>query len=62
MPTGQVDAMKASEPAERTYDPDLAPVMSLVRQLTARRDLAYVSIEKQGFKLELRGQAAPVEA
>jgi len=62
MPAAQVDAMKAADPAERTYDPDMAPVMSLVRQLTARRDLAYVSIEKQGFKLELRGQAAPVEA
>jgi hypothetical protein len=36
--------------------------MSLVRQLTVRRDIAYVSIEKQGFKLELRGQAAPGEA
>jgi oxaloacetate decarboxylase alpha subunit len=62
MPAGQVDAMKAAGPAERTYDPDMVPVMSLVRQLTARRDIAYVSIEKQGFKLELCGQAAPVNA
>jgi len=62
MPAGQVDAMKAADPAERTYDPDMAPVMSLVRQLTGRRDIAYVSIEKQGFKLELRGQVAPLGA
>jgi oxaloacetate decarboxylase alpha subunit len=61
MPAGQVDAMKATDPTERTYDPDTAPLMSLVRQLTARRDIAYVSIEKQGFKLELCGQAAPVK-
>ncbi len=62
MPSGQVDAMKAAGPAPRTYDPAMVPVMSLVRHLTARRDLTYVSIEKNGFKLELRGQAAPVEA
>jgi hypothetical protein len=36
-------------------------VMSLIRQLTARRDIAHLMIEKQGFKLELRGPAAAVE-
>jgi oxaloacetate decarboxylase (Na+ extruding) subunit alpha len=61
MPSAQVDAMKAAGPAPRVYDPDSAPVMSLIRQLTARRDLTYVSVEKQGFKLELRG-SAQVEA
>jgi hypothetical protein len=40
----------------------MAPVMSLVRKLTARRDITYVSIEKGSFKLELRGQAAAAEA
>jgi oxaloacetate decarboxylase alpha subunit len=54
MPTGQVDAMVAKGPAPRHYDPTLRPVMSLLRQLTARRDLAYVALEKPGFKLELR--------
>jgi len=62
MPAGQVDSMKAAGPAEQKYDPDMAPVMSLVRRLTARRDITYLSIEKTGFKLELRGPAAPVEA
>ena len=62
MPAGQVDAMKAAGPAEQTYDPDMVPVMSLIRQLTARRDIGYLSVEKQGFKLELRGQEAPVKA
>jgi len=37
-------------------------VMNLIRQLTARRDIHYISVEKQDFKLELRGPAAPVEA
>ncbi len=62
MPAGQVDAMKAAGPAEQKYDPDMTPVMNLIRQLTARRDIAYLLVEKQGFKLELRGLAAPVEA
>lgn len=58
MPAGQVDAMKAAGPAERTYDPEMAPAMNLIRQLIARRDIAYIAVEKSGFKLELRGQAA----
>jgi oxaloacetate decarboxylase alpha subunit len=62
MPAGQVDAMKAAGPAQLAYDPDLTPVMKLIRELTARRDIRYVSIEKQGFKLELRGEASRAEA
>jgi oxaloacetate decarboxylase (Na+ extruding) subunit alpha len=62
MPTGQVDAMKAAGPAQLSYDPDMAPVMSLIRQLTTLRDIAYLSIEKSGFKLELRGPTVPAEA
>jgi oxaloacetate decarboxylase (Na+ extruding) subunit alpha len=62
MPAGQVDAMKAAGPAERTYDPDMTPVMNLIRQLTARHDIRYLSVQKQGFKLELRGQPARAEA
>jgi oxaloacetate decarboxylase alpha subunit len=53
MPAGQVDAMLAKGPAPRHYDPTLRPVLSLIRQLTARKDLSYIALEKQGFKLEL---------
>jgi oxaloacetate decarboxylase alpha subunit len=56
MPAGQVDAMLASGPAKRDYDPTLKPVMNLLRQLTARRDLAQIIIEKSGCRVELRGQ------
>lgn len=59
MPAGQVDAMKQAGPAQRTYDPGVVPVMNLVRELAARRDITYLSVEKSGFRLELRGQAAP---
>lgn len=62
MPAGQVDAMKQAGPAERTYDPDTVPVMNLIRQLVDRRDISYLSVEKSGFKLELRGEPASVEA
>ena len=62
MPTGQVDAMKAAGPAAQIYDPVRTPVMNLIRQLIARRDLAHVSVEKNGFKLELRGPTARTEA
>ncbi|HEY4212719.1 MAG TPA: hypothetical protein VGM84_14655 [Steroidobacteraceae bacterium] len=57
MPAGQVDAMLAAGPAKRTYEPTMRPVMSLLRQLTARRDLAHVRVEKAGFKLELKRHA-----
>jgi len=58
MPGEQVNAMKAAGPAPQTYNPDIAPVMRLLRQLAARRDIARLSVEKPGFKLELKGRAA----
>ncbi len=54
MPAGQVDAMRAAGPAPRHYNPALSPVMSLIRQLAGHRELSRVSVEKPGFKLELR--------
>jgi len=56
MPAAQVDAMKAAGPAPQTYNPDLVPVLNLIRQLAARRDITQISVEKAGFKLELKGQ------
>jgi hypothetical protein len=40
----------------------MAPAMNLIRQLTARRDIAHLTVQKQGFKLEVRGHAAAREA
>ncbi len=56
MPSGLVDAMLAAGPASRRYDPAQRPLMSLIRQLTARRDLSQITVEKAGFRLELRGR------
>jgi oxaloacetate decarboxylase alpha subunit len=61
MPDGQVDAMLASGPAPRGYEPTPA-VIDLIRRLTARRDLGHVAVERPGFRLELRGRPAGVEA
>jgi oxaloacetate decarboxylase alpha subunit len=55
MPGGLVDAMLAAGPAPRRYDPEQRPLMSLLRGLTARRDLSQVTVEKPGLRLELRG-------
>jgi len=60
MPAGQMDAMLAAGPAPRHYDPKVRPVISLIRSLVKRTDLSHISVQKAGFKLELRrnGSAA----
>jgi oxaloacetate decarboxylase alpha subunit len=57
MPAAQVDAMAAAGPAPRHYDPSVKPVLRLIRELTARRDLNHVTVEKAGVRLELRRHA-----
>ncbi|HTR26718.1 MAG TPA: hypothetical protein VMI10_22295 [Terriglobales bacterium] len=58
MPANQVDAMKPLGAAPRTYDPGMAPVKNLIRQLALRRDIAYISVKKSDFSLELSTSAA----
>jgi oxaloacetate decarboxylase (Na+ extruding) subunit alpha len=62
MPAEQVNAMRAAGPAAREYDPNVVPVMNLIRQLAKRRDLTHISVEKTGFKLELSTQSAQAGA
>jgi oxaloacetate decarboxylase (Na+ extruding) subunit alpha len=57
MPAGQVDAMLAAGPAARHYNPELKPVLNLIRQLSKRSDVSELSVTKPGFKLELRRHA-----
>jgi oxaloacetate decarboxylase alpha subunit len=57
MPANLVDAMRATGPAARQYDPATRPVMELLRKLLARRDLADVELVKPGFRLALRRDA-----
>ncbi len=62
MPAGLVDAMQAAGPAPRHYDPTQRPLMQLIRELTARRDLAEVSVRKGSLRLELRRHARSAAA
>jgi oxaloacetate decarboxylase alpha subunit len=57
MPANLIDAMQANGAAPRAYDPATRPVLKLIRELCARRDLADVLIEKPGFRLHLQGSA-----
>jgi oxaloacetate decarboxylase alpha subunit len=57
MPAGQVDAMLAAGPAPRYYNPDLKPVLNLLRRLLPHTELSDVSVSKPGFKLQLRRHA-----
>jgi oxaloacetate decarboxylase alpha subunit len=61
MPAGQVDAMKAAGPAPQTYRPHMVPVLKLIRQLALRHDITQISVEKAGFRLELKSRAASRE-
>ncbi|HUN26791.1 MAG TPA: hypothetical protein VMU67_10810 [Steroidobacteraceae bacterium] len=62
MPGGQIEAMVAAGPAPRHYDPSVRRVLTLIRDLAARRDLLHVSIAKTGFRLEMhRAGAAAAE-
>ncbi len=61
MPAGQVDAMIAAGPAARHYEASAKPVMALLRKLIAREDLTEISVQKAGFRLELR-RATPAFA
>jgi oxaloacetate decarboxylase (Na+ extruding) subunit alpha len=58
MPAEQVDAMKVAGPASQPYNPDVAPVIHLLRQLAARSDIRRLSVEKPGFRLELNSTPA----
>jgi oxaloacetate decarboxylase alpha subunit len=57
MPAGQVDAMRAAGPAALRYDAQSRPLLQLLRGLAARSDLTHLTVEKPGFRLELRRDA-----
>lgn len=54
MPQEQVDAMVSAGPCQERYNPMFSPVEKLVKELSARTDITHASIERKGFKLELR--------
>jgi oxaloacetate decarboxylase alpha subunit len=59
MPAAQVDAMISAGPARRHYNPELAPVLSLLRGLAGRDVPQQLVVEQPGWRLTLRrGPAA----
>lgn len=58
MPANLVDAMQAAGPAPREYDPSMRPMLRLIRELCARRDLEEIVVQKPGFSLRLSRDAA----
>lgn len=57
MPADQVDAMIAAGPARKHYNPDIQPVLRLLRELNSRSPIADLVIDKPNFRLELHGSA-----
>jgi oxaloacetate decarboxylase alpha subunit len=58
MPAAQVDAMLKAGPARRRYNPQLAPVLSLLRALPGRNVPTELVVDKPGVRLTLRRRAA----
>ena len=54
MPAGQVDAMRSAGPARRDYFPLGRPVLRLIEEITRRKDLHDISVERKGFRLQMR--------
>jgi len=55
MPAAEVDAMVAAGPAVTHYNPDLVPVLTLLRSLAERPAARELTVEKPGFRLSLKG-------
>jgi oxaloacetate decarboxylase alpha subunit len=53
MPAEEVDAMLAAGPARRHYNPDMQPVLKLLRELQKRTAPADIVIQKPDFRFEL---------
>ena len=57
MPEDQVDAMLAKGPAKLGYNPDTRALVDLLREVTARKDVRDLEVEKPGLKISLRAAA-----
>ncbi len=54
MPAEEVNAMVAAGPAKRHYNPDIQPMLKLLRGLQQSSAISDIVIEKPDFRLELR--------
>jgi oxaloacetate decarboxylase alpha subunit len=61
MPAEQVDAMVAAGPAPRHFNPELAPVLTLLGELGSRASVHDLAVSKPGIRLSVR-RASPAGA
>ena len=54
MPAEQVDAMLAAGPAPRHFNPSMAPVLALLRELGSRSTVLDLAVGKPGLRLSVR--------
>jgi oxaloacetate decarboxylase alpha subunit len=54
MPEEQVDAMVAAGPAPRHFNPELAPVLTLLGELGSRTSVRDLTVSKPGLRLSVR--------
>ncbi len=57
MPEAEVDGMLAAGPAVAHYNPGVQPVLRLLRELGTRPGAARLTVDKPGFRLELKGRS-----
>ena len=55
MPAEQVDAMRRRAPHSLYYNPEVAPLLKLLKELKARPPVRHFAVRKPGFSLELVG-------
>ncbi len=56
MPAADVDAMVAKQGCVTHHNPDLVPVLRLLRELADRPAVARLTVGKPGFRLSLKGR------
>jgi len=54
VPKEEIDAMRANAAPIEEYFSSRNPLVTLIRELTKRKDLHYIHIKKGGFSLSLK--------
>ena len=62
MPSEQVDAMQQRAPDLLHYNPELTPVLKLLKELNTRPAVSHLVVKKQDFGLELKSSSSEKES
>jgi oxaloacetate decarboxylase alpha subunit len=54
MPPDQVDSMQARSPHHLHYNPEIAPVLKLLKEMKEKNPPAYFEVKQPGFRLALK--------